>query len=264
MASSAHEDRRSTASQGELAAIAGWLRAAERVVALTGAGISTESGIPDFRGPQGLWTKDPAAQRRATLQHYMSSRSARVEAWRMRMEHPARRVAPNAGHIALAQLERKGMLNKIVTQNIDGLHQAAGTSPEALIEIHGTIKEVVCMECGDRGSMESALARVQGGEEDPPCRSCGGILKSATISFGQNLVPEDLERARRAALTADVFLAVGTSLAVFPAGYLPALALETGARLVILNADPTRYDARADAVVREPLGQVLPALVDLV
>ena len=264
MASSASYEKRSNACSVDLEVVAGWLSAADRVIALTGAGISTESGIPDFRGPQGVWTKDPTAQRKATLQHYMSSRSARVEAWRMRKEHPARRVAPNAGHLALARLERKGKLHTVVTQNIDGLHQAAGTSSEVLIELHGTMREVVCMQCGDRGPMESALARVESGEDDPECRGCGGILKSATISFGQRLVPADLERARAAAMSAEVFMAVGTSLAVFPAGYLPALALDAGARLVILNTGSTRYDERADAIVREPLGHVLPALVDLV
>ncbi|MBA3431645.1 MAG: NAD-dependent deacetylase [Actinobacteria bacterium] len=254
-----------TAPQGEdLEVIAGWLREAFKVVVLTGAGISTESGIPDFRGRQGLWTTDPGARRRATLDHYMSSRAARVEAWRMRMEHPARKVAPNAGRYALADLQRRGKLHTLITQNIDSLHQRAGTTPDVLVEIHGTIKEVVCMECGERTSMEAALGRVRAGEDDPSCRACGGILKSATVSFGQNLVAGDLERARAAALSADLFLAAGTSLSVFPAGYLPALALDAGARLVILNAGPTRYDQRAHAVLREPLGRVLPAIVDLV
>jgi NAD-dependent deacetylase len=169
--------------------IASALRSARKVVGLTGAGISTESGIPDFRGPQGVWTKDPKAERLSTLQAYMSDRDVRVKAWRLRLEHPAWTARPNAGHHALAELERKGSLHTLVTQNIDGLHQRAGTSPEILIEIHGTMWEVVCMQCGDRAEMQRALDRVRAGEEDPECRTCGGILKSATISFGQNLVP---------------------------------------------------------------------------
>jgi NAD-dependent deacetylase len=247
-----------------LATVAGWLRQAGQVTALTGAGISTESGIPDFRGPNGLWTKDPAAQRRATLAHYMASRQARVEAWRLRSVHPSRTVDPNAGHLALAELERKGKLHTLITQNIDSLHQRAGSSPASLIEIHGALRDVVCMSCGERGPMEAALERVRAGEDDPPCRSCGGVLKSATISFGQPLVPELLDAAKTAASACDVFLAIGTSLSVFPAAYLPQRALQSGARLVIINAEPTRYDDHAQAVFRGPISQTLPSLVALI
>jgi NAD-dependent deacetylase len=249
---------------GVLEEIASALRSARNVVGLTGAGISTESGIPDFRGPQGVWTKDPKAERLATIQAYMSDRDVRVQAWRLRLEHPVWVAEPNAGHRALAELERKGRLHTLVTQNIDGLHQSAGTSPGILIEIHGTMKEVVCMECGDRAAMQRALDRVRAGEEDPECRTCGGILKSATISFGQNLVPEDLDRAQGAARGCDLFLAVGTSLAVYPVAYLPKAALDAGARLAIFNAEPTPYDLNADWVVRDPLGECLPALVEMV
>ena len=233
--------------------IAGWIRAADRVVVLTGAGISTESGIPDFRGPQGVWTKDPKAERLSTLSTYMSDPEVRVTAWQMRLRHPARRAQPGAGHRALVALERKGKLDTLVTQNIDGLHLAAGTSPEVLIEIHGSLREVVCMSCGERAPMEKALARVRAGETDPDCRSCGGILKSATISFGQNLVAN-----------CDFFLAVGTSLQVYPVAYLPQLALDAGARLVIVNEQPTPYDAAADAIVSDRIGAVLPAIGEMV
>jgi NAD-dependent deacetylase len=250
-------------SQARLEAIAASIREADRVVALTGAGVSTESGIPDFRGPQGLWTKDPAAERMSDLRHYMSDPELRRRAWRARLDHPGWAARPNAGHLALAELERRGRLHTLVTQNIDGLHQLAGSSPERLIEIHGTMREVVCMACGERAPMQRALERVRGGEDDPPCRSCGGILKSATISFGQSLVAADVERARHAAQMCDVFLAIGTSLAVYPVAYLPRTALERGARLVIMNAQPTPLDDRA-AVVRGPLGTRLPALVRLV
>ncbi|MDQ3765771.1 MAG: NAD-dependent deacetylase [Actinomycetota bacterium] len=252
------------AETDELAAVAEWLGRAEKVTALTGAGISTESGIPDFRGPNGLWTKNPAAQRQATIQHYMASKEARVEAWRMRSEHPSRTVDPNAGHVALAELERKGSLNTLITQNIDSLHLRAGSSASSIIEIHGALRDVVCMSCGERRSMETALERVRAGEEDPPCTACGGVLKSATISFGQPLVPEILEEAQTAASACDVFLAIGTSLSVFPAAYLPQRALGAGAKLVIVNAEPTRYDGRAHAVLRGPIGRTLTSLVTLV
>jgi NAD-dependent deacetylase len=223
----------------QLHAIAGWVRAADKVVALTGAGISTESGIPDFRGPNGIWTRDPKAEKLASLEHYMSDPQVRVLAWQTRLHHPARTARPNRAHEALARLELHGKVDTLITQNIDGLHLAAGTSSERLIEIHGSMREVVCMSCESRSSMESALARVRAGEADPACGACGGILKSATISFGQSLVRGDLERAQRAAIRCDLFLAIGTSLSVYPVAYLPRLALGAGARLVIFNAEPT-------------------------
>lgn len=244
--------------------IAGWISDSGSVMALTGAGISTESGIPDFRGPDGVWTKNPGAERLSTLGVYMSDPEVRITAWKTRLDHPAWAARPGAGHRALVDLERKGRLQTLVTQNIDGLHRAAGTSPEILIEIHGTMREVVCMSCGERAPMATALERVRAGEADPPCPSCGGILKSATISFGQNLVPEDLYRAQEAAITCDFFVAVGTSLAVYPAASLPRAALDAGARLAVFNAEPTPYDPVADWVVRDPLGECLPVLAEMV
>ena len=248
----------------DLTAAARALREAERVVALTGAGISTESGIPDFRGPNGLWTKDPEAEKLATLSHYMASAEVRIRAWQGRLEHPAWTAEPNDGHRALAELERRGKLHTLVTQNVDGLHQSAGTSEDILIEIHGTIRRVMCMACGERAPMERALARVRAGEPDPDCKTCGGILKSDTISFGQNLVEDDLQRAQRAASNCDLFLAVGTTLGVYPAAYLPQIALRAEARLLIVNADPTPFDPEASWVSRDRIGAVLPALVDAI
>ena len=247
-----------------LAEIAGWVRGARSVVVLTGAGISTESGIPDFRGPQGVWTKDPMAEKLSNLHYYMTDPEVRVASWQARLVHPAWTAKPNAGHLALAELERKGHLEVLVTQNVDGLHQMAGSSPDRVIEMHGTVWEVVCMACGERAPMERALDRVRAGEADPPCRSCEGILKSATISFGQSLVAEDLTRAEKAAQDCDVFLALGTMLTVYPVAYLPQRALESRARLVIANAEPTPFDDQADAVLRGNLGEVLPRLVALV
>lgn len=232
---------------------------------LTGAGISTESGIPDFRGPQGVWTKNPAAERTATLQHYMANRDARVNSWKNRLDGALLRgVSPNAGHVALVDLERKGHVQVLVTQNVDGLHSDAGTSRERLIEIHGTVREYMCLGCDDHGPIAVVMDRVAGGDEDPHCQRCGGILKSATISFGQNLVPEDLRRAELAAATCDCFIAIGTTLTVYPVAMLPETALRNGARLVIVNAQETPYDGVADAIVRGQIGEVLPAIVALV
>ena len=247
-----------------LEAIAGWLRAASRVVVLTGAGISTDSGIPDFRGPNGVWTKDPAAEKTATLEYYMGDPDVRRRSWQNRLKSEYWTAQPNAAHLALVELERKAALHFVVTQNIDGLHQAAGQSPEIIVEIHGNVREVKCMACGRRGPMAETLERVSAGDPDPACNHCGGILKSATISFGENLVAEDLERAQRGAAGADLFLALGTSLGVYPAAALPEIALRAGARLVIANAEETPFDPMASAVIRDQLGVALPALAALV
>ena len=246
----------------EDARIAGWLRDADRIVVLTGAGISTESGIPDFRGPNGVWTKDPAAERRANIRHYVADAQHRRDSWRRRATGEAYAGAPNAGHVALAELERRAALHTLVTQNVDGLHQAAGSSPDRVIEIHGNVREVKCLDCGRRSPMAEALDRVRAGDDDPHCTECGGLLKSATVSFGESLVPADLERAQEAAAGADVFVAAGTSLGVYPAAALPELALRNGAVLVVLNAEPTPFDGLAEAVVRERLGTALPAIVE--
>jgi len=248
-------------SEQLIATVRRWIADAERIVVLTGAGISTDSGIPDFRGPQGVWTKNPGAEKMATLQHYMADREVRVRAWRSRLETFAHQRDPNPGHHAIVELERRGALHTLITQNVDGLHVLAGSSPEKVVEIHGTIRQVVCMECDERAPMERALARVEAGEEDPPCRTCGGILKSATISFGQALVPRDLMRAQVAASECDLMLAVGSTLSVYPvAGVVPA-AKRAGARVVIVNAEPTEMDEIADAVLRGSISDILPRLV---
>jgi NAD-dependent deacetylase len=238
-----------------------WIDDARYVTVLTGAGISTESGIPDFRGPQGVWTKNPEAEKMATLQHYMADSDIRKRAWQSRIATFGRAVEPNAGHCALVTLEQRGKLQTLITQNVDGLHQAAGSSPEIMVEIHGTVREVVCMACGERAPMERALARVRGGEDDPPCRSCGGILKSATISFGQGLVQADLVRAESAAQQCDLLLAIGTTLGVYPIAGVVPVAKDSGARVVIINAEPTAMDHVADAVIRGQIGSILPQLV---
>jgi NAD-dependent protein deacetylase/lipoamidase len=240
--------------------VRGWVDASTRIVALTGAGISTESGIPDFRGPQGVWTTNPKAERLSNIHYYMSDPEVRRLAWQSRLEHPAWRATPNAGHRALVELERRGTLNAIVTQNIDGLHQQAGHASGHVIEVHGTMREVRCMNCEWRGPAGPVLDRVRAGEEDPPCERCGGILKSATISFGQSLDPAVIARAMRSAERADLLLAIGTSLQVYPVAGAVPLAKSAGARVVIVNAEPTPFDELADAVIREPIGSVLPAI----
>jgi NAD-dependent protein deacetylase/lipoamidase len=236
------------------------VRNAERVVVLTGAGISTDSGIPDFRGPNGVWTKNPAAEKMATLQHYMGDPDVRKLAWRNRRESPAWNATPNAGHLAVVELARAGKLHAVVTQNVDELHQRAGIDPDLVIEVHGTMRSVVCMSCGETAPMEKVLARVDAGEEDPPCRTCGGILKSATISFGQSLVPEVIDRAYTVAEEADVLLAVGTTLGVYPAANVVPIAKRNGAFVVILNGEPTEMDSLADVVLRGPISELLPSI----
>ena len=250
---------------GRFDEVRSWIDAAERIVVLTGAGISTDSGIPDFRGPNGLWTKNPEAEKLATIQYYMAHPEARKRSWQSFLDPEGMGgwdVEPNDGHRAVVTLERRGKLHAVLTQNVDGLHQLAGSSPELVVEIHGTLKDVVCMSCGERAPMQRALDRVRAGEEDPPCRSCGGILKSATISFGQNLVPEDLMRAERAGQDCDLLLAVGTSLGVYPIAGVVPLAHESGARIVILNGEPTEMDDLAHAVIRGSISELLPRLVE--
>jgi NAD-dependent protein deacetylase/lipoamidase len=240
--------------------VRGWVDAAVRIVVLSGAGISTDSGIPDFRGPQGVWTRDPAAEKLSTLQHYLAEEEVRKAAWRGRLVHPAWSAKPNAGHLALVKLERRGKLHALITQNIDELHQIAGNSRERVIEVHGTMRRAMCWDCGWRGPMLPVLERVHAGDPDPHCKDCGGILKSDTISFGQPLAPGVVERAMRAAQQADLFLSVGTSLQVYPvAGAVPA-ARAAGARIVIVNAEPTPYDAFADAALGGSIGEILPRI----
>jgi len=238
-----------------------WIDQAQRIAVLTGAGISTDSGIPDFRGPKGLWTLNPKAEKTATLSHYMSDPEIRRLSWRNRLDSPAWTAEPNAGHRALVALEARRKLLAIITQNIDELHQRAGNDPDKVIELHGTMRRVVCMACGETAPMERALDRVRAGEEDPPCRTCGGILKSATISFGQSLVADDLERADRAARACDLLLAVGSTLTVYPAADVVPVAKQFGARVVIVNGDPTAMDHLADAVLRGSISELLTAII---
>ncbi len=242
---------------------------ARRIVVLTGAGISTDSGIADFRGPNGLWTKNPEAEKKMTLQAYMADPDLRRSAWQNRLTSTMWDAEPNDGHRALVDLERSGRLDTLVTQNIDGLHQRAGTDPSLVVEIHGTTRDVMCLECGDRQPSEPVHERVRAGESDPTCLAedaggvvCGGMLKPATISFGQSLVPEDLIRSEAAAAGCDLLLAVGSTLGVYPAAGLVPLAVQRGAVVVIVNGGPTEMDELADVVVYGRIGECLPALVE--
>lgn len=222
--------------------------------------MSTASGIPDFRGPRGVWTTNPNAQRLSDINSYVSDPEVRRQAWQDRVHHPAWQAEPNAAHRAFVDLDRAGRLGAVLTQNIDELHQRAGLSAERVLELHGSLFGTVCLNCGQTGTMRAAVERVQAGEPDPPCLACGGILKSATISFGQPLDEDVIRQGQRAALDCDLFLAAGTSLSVFPAAGFAELAVKAGADLVICNAEPTPFDELAAAVLREPLIEVLPAL----
>jgi NAD-dependent deacetylase len=245
----------------------GWLSAARRVVVLTGAGISTASGIPDFRGPDGIWTKDPAAEARTTMVRYLSDPELRQAAWRQRASQWDTRPAPNAGHRSLLGMTCRGQLELLVTQNIDGLHRDAGIPPELLVEIHGSTRESVCLSCGHRQPIELTVSRVRDGDDDPRCIQlvpnlpCGGILKSGAISFGQSINAADLMRCERAADTCDLLLCVGSTLGVYPIASIVPRAKRAGAVVVIVNGQRTEMDDLADALVGGDINERLPALL---
>lgn len=232
------------------------------VAILSGAGISTDSGIPDYRGPKGLWRRDPEAEKLVTYDFYMADPEIRRRSWQMRRNSATWRAEPNAGHRAVAELDRRdGVAVRVLTQNVDGLHQLGGMPDRKVLELHGTARAVTCTRCHARSSMAEALERVEAGEEDPPCHVCGGILKSATVMFGERLDPVVLGEAMAIAKASEIFIAVGTTLQVQPAASLAGIAAEHGARLIVVNAEPTPYDEQAAEVVREPIGTALPELL---
>jgi NAD-dependent deacetylase len=247
--------------QSQIDAAVDVMRSARNVVVLTGAGISTDSGIPDFRGPQGVWTLNPKAEKASNITHYLSDPEVRRAAWQNRLHTPAWSATPNAGHLAIVELERAQRLAAVVTQNIDELHQRAGLSPERVIEVHGTVWWTRCWDCQDRRAMAETLNRVREGEEDPACLVCGGILKSDTISFGQSLIPEVIDRAMEVSAQADLLVAVGSTLAVYPVAHCVPTAKASGAKVIIINAESTEMDHLADVVVNDQISIVLPALV---
>jgi len=236
------------------------LNGAQRVVVLTGAGISTDSGIPDFRGPNGVWTKNPAAEKASNITYYLEDPEVRRAAWQSRLDAAAWSAEPNRGHAAVVDLERSGRLHAVVTQNIDGLHQRAGADADRVIEVHGTIWFSRCWECGDRRPMAETLQRVRDGDPDPACEDCGGIVKSDTISFGQSLIPDVIDRAMRVSEQADVLVAIGSTLSVYPVANCVPLAKSRGAKVIIVNAEPTEMDGIADAVLRGSIGEILPQI----
>jgi len=228
------------------------------VTVLTGAGISTSSGIPDFRGPQGVWTRDPAAERLLEIGAYVRDPEVRVQGWRTWAEHPVWDARPTPAHRALADLERAGVLGTVLTQNFDGLHQAAGSRD--VVELHGSLATTSCLGCTSWWPTRDVLARLAD-EPDPHCPECGGVLKPDVVYFGEQLPDDAMARAVAAATDAEVFVAIGTTLTVHPVAGLAPLAVDAGARLVVVNAEPTRYDHLADEVVRAPIDEAVPALV---
>jgi NAD-dependent deacetylase len=233
----------------------------EKIVVLTGAGISTDSGIPDFRGPNGIWTKNPGAEKASNINFYVSDPDVRKKNWALRAEGALwANVEPNIGHHALVALQDRGILHTLITQNVDELHQRAGIDPTAVVEIHGTTRKAACLECEYRDNMEEVLDRVRAGESDPECPRCGGILKSATISFGQDLVFDDLKRSEHAANECDLMLAVGSTLSVYPIANVVPVAAAHGAPVIIVNAEPTQFDPLAEVLLHAGISDVLPVM----
>ena len=243
-------------SQEKIEAIGAMLRDAKRVVVFTGAGISTESGIPDFRGPDGLWTKNPKAEKTSTLSHYLNDPEVRKIAWAGRERTFDGSKSPNAGHHALVEIQNMGKLSAVITQNVDGLHQDSGIDEDKVVEMHGTLKFARCWGCNDRRPMGEFIARVRAGDPDPHCELCGGIVKSDAILFEQALVPEVIERAMREADECDLLIAVGSTLAVSPANGVVPRARATGAKVVIINGQNTAMDRFADELL---IASITPA-----
>ena len=254
-----------TELQGRLEAAAALISTAGPLAVLTGAGISTDSGIPDFRGPQGVWTLNPEAERASNIDVYMAEPEVRKANWRVMAGGLWDGVEPNVGHHALVELDRRSGLDTLVTQNVDGLHLMAGTDPDRIVEVHGTVRRSMCLGCGDQNDIEVVLERVRSGDEDPRCTrpACGGLLKRATVSFGQALFPGDMERADEAARRCDLLLAVGSTLGVYPVAAMVPVAVRHGAAVVVVNGSPTEMDHLADVVVRGSISEVLPAVLSL-
>jgi len=234
---------------------------AQRIVVFTGAGISTESGIPDFRSPGGIWSK----MKPIMFQDFIASEEMRREAWRRRFsgEDKLTGARPNAGHLAIARLVQIGKVTSVVTQNVDNLHQDSGVPPTQVIELHGNASYAKCLSCGLRHELDVLKQSFLGRDELPVCRDCGGIVKTATVSFGQSMPEMEMMRAEAETLGCDLLLAIGSSLQVYPAAGFPILAKQNGARLIILNREPTDLDLHADLVINEEIGRVLPAAVPL-
>ena len=236
----------------------------KKIVVFTGAGISTESGIADFRSPGGIWDRfDP---NEFTYQKFLSGEASREKYWEFSKSlwPTIDKAEPNRGHYAIAELHHIGRLDCVITQNIDGLHQKSGIPEEKIIELHGTMKWVICLECGRRYPREEIQRRLEHGEKVPRCDDCGGITKPATIAFGQPMPERETREAERRSAACDLFLVAGSSLVVYPAAHMPVIAKDNGARLVIINLEPTPQDRYADVVINEKTGEVLPQIVEQV
>lgn len=246
----------------DVAAARDLLRQADRIAVLTGAGISTASGIGDYRGPQGRWTLDPDAERVSTLSWYLRDPEVRAKAWRFRADSPVYDAQPNAAHRALVGLEHGARLTGLITQNTDGLHQLAGSNPELVIELHGNSRTWRCESCRATGPMTEMIHRVRTGEVDPRCPYDGGIVRATTVLFEEKLNPADIDAAVAAVEEADALLVIGTSLTVHPAAGLVPYAHRRGTAVIIANAEPTDYDLIAHSVHRAPIVDLVPALLD--
>jgi NAD-dependent deacetylase len=243
----------------EIAALARMIGAARRAVVFTGAGISTESGIPDFRSPGGIWTK----YKPIDFEDFLSSEEARREAWRRKFATDAtiRDAKPNRGHRAVAELVRRGTAAAVITQNIDGLHQASGVAEARIIELHGNTTYARCLDCSCRYEIAAMRLAFEQAEIPPRCDQCGGLIKTATISFGQSMPVDAMRRAEQETVAADLFIVVGSSLVVYPAAGFPELAKRNGAALVIVNRDRTGLDEIADLVLNRAIGETLGAAI---
>ena len=238
-----------------------WVTEARRITVLTGAGISTASGVPDFRGPNGIWTKNPSAEKFSNIESYKNDESIRIAGWQASSARRLNTVEPNVGHLALVELERRGQLRGLATQNVDGLHLVAGNSPEIVHEVHGTWQYTRCIGCSDRLPVEDTLQRVDAGEADPKCLKCGGLMKRDVILFGEALVPQVIAGAMAAAEDADLVMAIGTQLNVTPAANVVTRGKAAGAKVIIMNNQPTDRDQYADAFLMGDITEMLPALV---
>ncbi len=236
---------------------------AKRIVVFTGAGVSTESGIPDFRSPGGIWTRFSPED--FTYQKFLTDPEARRRSWQMlKMFGTMKEVKPNAAHYAIGELDRLGKLDCVITQNVDGLHQRGGVPEEKVIELHGTFKWVKCLSCGRRYPIEEIMERVEAGEEVPDCEECHGMLKTATIAFGEPMPVSETKEAERRSRNSDLFIVIGSSLVVYPAAYMPIYALESGAKLVIINKGPTPIDRYAHVRIYEKAGEVMSRVLERV
>ena len=245
----------------EIDELSAMFEAAESIVVFTGAGISTESGIPDFRGPNGIWkTMTPI-----DFSDFIASEEVRRESWRRKFSGGSTmsEAEPNAGHLGVLELDRRGKLNAVITQNVDGLHQKSGIDEDKVIELHGNANYATCLDCHKRFELSEIAAVFNQDETVPYCDQCGGILKTATISFGQSMPEVPMARSQEAVMSCDLMLAMGSSLTVYPAAAFPRIAKQNGARLVIINNEPTDLDAVCDLVLHEPIGMTLSAALNI-